>query len=64
MAVNKVIPIASGGRLVLTMDDVNLFDVSEHERKLLDDLAAAVRTYERQLAKESDTKPDPKPDLR
>lgn len=50
MAVNKNIPFKSGGMLVVTVESVSLFDATEAERKLLDDIANAIRVYERAAA--------------
>ncbi len=50
MPVNKNIPFKSGGMLVVTIESVALFDATEAERKLLADIADAIKLYERATA--------------
>lgn len=50
MAVDKVIPFASGGTLVLSLDRVNAFILTESERQLVADISEAVKKFERRQA--------------
>lgn len=47
MSATKTITLASGGTLTLTTSNINYFDAAEHETKLLTDIAAACKAYER-----------------
>lgn len=51
MPATKSIPLA-GGTLVLTTAGVNLFDASDAEAKLITDIKAAIKQYERNAAQE------------
>lgn len=52
MAVEKAIPLPSGGAVLLLLESVNLFSLTDVERALLDDIAQAIRKYERRLVAE------------
>lgn len=46
MAVDKVLNLASGGTLILSLERVNVFTLTENERELLSGITDAVKKFE------------------
>lgn len=53
MAVNKIIMLQSGGTVVLSVESVNVFVLTDAERELLTKISDAVRVYERKSQAEA-----------
>lgn len=56
MPATKSIPLA-GGTLVLTTNGINVFDATDAEAKLVTDIKAAIKQYERNAAQEKSPMP-------
>lgn len=53
MAVEKVVTLKSGGAVVLSLESVNLFALTEPERQFLAEVGDALRKYERKAQAEN-----------
>lgn len=47
MAIDKVVPLTSGGTLILSLERVNVFTLTDSERQLVAEIAEALKKYER-----------------